>query len=344
MNNQKLDQTLASLREKISSLRGHRQRINEAYTIYQLIEPLLETLGWDMRDPDSYHKEYRHRRNDNPVDCALFLRGNPVLFVEAKALDRDLDDHRHLAQTLNYANTSGVRWCALTDGVEWRIYNVHAQVPAEKKLFFKVHIDKDKDHAEVGAKLALIGREGMEQGTIDQQWERWSVDRKVQDVIKELCESGNAALVNAVKRQSAEFLPRQIRAALSRIAKDMHFPKLDSLVGKSVEPAAPTAGSASVSVAQSANIPPRMNSRKREFPGTEQMLERGLLKPGMRLRIRGEPDSEAIVVDGKRVNFRGTEMRYNQWGQSVKNWKAIQIYAHAETEDGKLLNDLRKEL
>ena len=345
MTDSKLDLTLASLRkEKIPGLRRHSARVSEADTIQKLIEPLLDALGWDTQDLDSYRREYPHRSGDNPVDCALFLRANPVLFVEAKALGRSLDDRKHLTQTLNYAHNANVRWCALTDGAEWRVYNVHAQEPAEKKLYFKVHIDKDGDHVEeAGAKLTLIGREGMEQGTIDQQWERWSVDRKVREVIKELCESGNTALVNAVKRQSAEFQPRQIRAALNRIAKDMHFSNTGNLAGKSEESVVSAASPAPVSAAQLANAPSGKSLPKEKPPGTEQMFERGLLKPGMRLRICGESGSEATVVDGKRVNFRGTEMGYNQWGQSVKNWKSIRIYAYAETVDGKLLNDLRDE-
>jgi hypothetical protein len=42
----------------------------------------------------------------------------------------------------------------------------------------------------------------------------------------------------------------------------------------------------------------------------------GLLKPGMRLSIKGHPGSEAMVVDGHMVEFRGERLSYNALGLS----------------------------
>lgn len=342
MSNPELEQILESLRDKIPTLRGHRQHINEANTIALLIDPLLKILGWEMQ-PDSYLKEYRHKQNDNPVDCALFLGGNPVLFVEAKALGKNLDDHKHLTQTLNYANAAGVRWCALTNGAEWRVYNVHAQVPAEKKLFFKVSIDQDSNLKEVAAKLLLIGRDGMSQKIIDLHWEQWLIDRNVREVIRSLCKNGDKALVSKVKKQVDGFKPLQIKEALSRVAKDMQFPDTGVLSGiitgsgdLTVQPSVATA-------TQSEKVSSSKPQNKKNLPSTKDMFRQGLLRPGMVLRIKNKPGSEATVVDENNVRFNNELVSYHRWGCVVMGY-AVAIYRKAETEDGKLLNDLRDEM
>jgi predicted type IV restriction endonuclease len=42
------------------------------------------------------------------LDYALRIDGKPRLFVEAKALNKSLDDKAFIAQTVNYANNEGV--------------------------------------------------------------------------------------------------------------------------------------------------------------------------------------------------------------------------------------------
>lgn len=46
-------------------------------------------------------------------------------------------------------------------------------------------------------------------------------------------------------------------------------------------------------------------------------------------------------MDGRRVRFGGEPMSFNAWGLKATGWSAIQIYTHAELEDGRLLDDLR---
>ena len=76
---------------------------------------------------------------------------------------------------------------------------------------------------------------------------------------------------------------------------------------------------------------------------TREMVERGLLPIGTRLTIKDRPDSEATVVDGQRVEFRGEVMSFNAWGCAATGWTAIQIYKCAVLPDGRLLEALREE-
>ena len=82
-----LRRTLEDIRARISRYRGSR-KLNEQNTKATLIEPVLRALGWDLEDLEEVRREYKLKRRDRPVDCALLLVRTPRLLVEAKALRR----------------------------------------------------------------------------------------------------------------------------------------------------------------------------------------------------------------------------------------------------------------
>ena len=46
--------------------RKYRERgLNEEDTKASLIEPMLEALGWDIRDPEEVHREYKSRPKES---------------------------------------------------------------------------------------------------------------------------------------------------------------------------------------------------------------------------------------------------------------------------------------
>ena len=124
-----LSDTLNLLRDRISRYQG--KRINEQNTRATLITPLLRALGWDTEDLEQVHSEYRYHPSDNPVDYALLDLRKPRLLVEAKALGRDLGDHKWAGQIMGYASVAGAEWVVLTDGNEYRIYNASIQAAAK---------------------------------------------------------------------------------------------------------------------------------------------------------------------------------------------------------------------
>jgi len=80
-------QLRAAIRATIEKIRRFQDRsIGEQNTKASLIEPMLEALGWDVRDPDVVHREFKPTSQDKPVDYALCLAREPRLLVEAKAL------------------------------------------------------------------------------------------------------------------------------------------------------------------------------------------------------------------------------------------------------------------
>ncbi len=85
---QKLVRAIEDLRAKLGRLRKHVLKETPTRTI--VIDPLLEALGWDVRDPDEVQLEYP-TVDGKSVDYALKINGRPVLLVEAKPLDDALN-------------------------------------------------------------------------------------------------------------------------------------------------------------------------------------------------------------------------------------------------------------
>src|SRR5262249_6649845 len=166
-----------TLKETVARIARFQDRsLGEQNTKASLIEPVLEALGWDIRDPDEVHHEYKPTPKDNPVDYALSLLRKPRLFVEAKGLGEQLDDRKWIIQVLTYATGAGVVWCVLTDGNEYRFYNSTAAVDAEEKLFCRIRLT-DGGEDEAARTLSLISRGNMEENLLDVLWKAFFVDR-----------------------------------------------------------------------------------------------------------------------------------------------------------------------
>jgi hypothetical protein len=234
-----LVETLRRCEKWLDRYRAHASTVSEADTKAGLIEPIIEELGWDIRDPEEVRREYRRLGTDNPVDYALLLLRTPRLFVEAKGIGGHLDDPRWSNQTVAYATAAGVEWVALTNGAQWRIYNAHAPVPIEKKLFRAVDLDKDPD--EVVRVFRLLGKDNMGENLVDELWKSYFVDRQVRHALVELFSGGEPAkeLVGAVRHLVPSLTPRDIRSSLTRARATFEFPSV-------TEPPAASVGSAEV--------------------------------------------------------------------------------------------------
>ena len=94
-----------------------------------LVVPLLQVLGYDVWDPREVQPEYiadfaKKRSNGQmeKIDYAVHLTGVPVVFIECKAADKDLDDHD--GQLARYFNaTPSVRVAILTNGVRLKVFS-----------------------------------------------------------------------------------------------------------------------------------------------------------------------------------------------------------------------------
>jgi hypothetical protein len=297
--------------ERLAKFRRHGQRLGKQNTKASLIEPIIEALGWDIYDPDEVHREYRRRTTDNPVDYALLLLRNPRLFVEAKGLGENLDDPRWANQTISYATVAGVEWVALTDGAEWRVYNAHALVPIEQKLFRAVHIDTDIDAAV--DLLCLLSKENMRENRIEEMWKGYFVDRQVYAELTALFAGGEPALelVTLLDQRLPKLSRDEIRSSLVRARATFDFPVTLSAPLMAPTGAQPVGPSSAVPVAGPEHNAPaprvRRSAPRRPVSAEERkvrvpdMIAAGRLRPGSTLYgdYLGSTYRAELLIDGR---------------------------------------------
>ncbi len=110
-----------SLEEQLEKIRSGPVPQNEESAKFQLIAPVLRSLGWDYTDANEVGFEHSvGGKKGGRVDIALRSGGRVVALIEAKAPTEDLD--RHVEQVLGYAYHEGVDICVLTTGLEWRLF------------------------------------------------------------------------------------------------------------------------------------------------------------------------------------------------------------------------------
>jgi len=167
MTNHQNAKLQATIKETVARITRFQDRnLGEENTKASLIEPILEALGWAIRDPDEVHREFKPTTPDKPFDYCLNILRKPRLLVEAKGLGETLSDRKWIGQILGYASVAGVEWCILTDGDEYRFYNATVALDAEEKLFFKIRLS-DNPEEEAARILKLISRANMEENLLE---------------------------------------------------------------------------------------------------------------------------------------------------------------------------------
>ena len=213
--------TITHVRDRIEQ--ASKRRLNEQNTKATLVEPVLRSLGWDVEDVEEVQREYRLKKRDKPVDYGLLVLRTPRLFLEAKALGENLSDRRWANQIMGYASVAGVEWMVLTDGNEYRIYNTHAPVSVDEKLFRTIRLTDDDPL--VQKTLELLAKDRMEENRIEILWRAQFVDRQVRVAIEHLLSADNdMVLVNHVMNATKNLTAAEVRASLARCQVSLDFP------------------------------------------------------------------------------------------------------------------------
>lgn len=192
---QNLEKTLAEVAELAAQYSG--KGLTEQDTKNALIEPILAALGWAKTNLDQVRAEYRHTTKDNPVDYALFSKSHPVLFVEAKALDHSIDEHKFVSQVISYANVAGVHWALLTNGRQWALYKVFAEVQGSQKRLFSVEIDEPA----AADWLRWIIPSRLDGNDLDSVWRHCFAERRVRRVLRQMIADRDSDLVKFLSRR-----------------------------------------------------------------------------------------------------------------------------------------------
>jgi hypothetical protein len=233
---QPLVATLLRVRNRIQHIRDRKEPIGEQNTKAALIDPILSALGWSLEELDEVSREYRRKPQDNPVDYALFMLQSPRLFVEAKALEKDLNDRKWVSQTLSYATVVGVEWCVLTNGDEYRLYNAHAAVPVEEKLFRVVRLSDGAQDEYTRDTLELLSKDKMGENLLNVLWKAHFIDRRVKAVLDSLFHNEDGGLIRLIRKAIPELNPAEIRESLRRAVIRIDFPIMPRLAPLPVAP------------------------------------------------------------------------------------------------------------
>jgi predicted type IV restriction endonuclease len=301
MTEQEASRIRQAVRAAVEKIQRFRDRsIGEQNTKASLIEPILEALGWNVRDPDEVHREFKPTSQDKPVDYALCLMREPRLLVEAKGLGELLSDHRWIAQVLSYATVAGVEWCILTDGNEYCFYNATAHVPAEEKLFHKLKLTECNE-SEAVHMLGCLAPANLEKNLLDEFWNTHFVDRRVKSALLRMTASPDKGLVRLLRKRVPRLTPRQITQSLRRLTIRIELPTV-SLSG--VMNPQTKRSSSRKGVAGKGSKSPRSPGQV----ALADLIAAGLLRPPVRLyrKYKGQILDATLTPDGK-VTFQGAD-------------------------------------
>lgn len=144
------------IRQRIET-HGTSISTNETRTRQTLIDPLLAVLGWDVTDPAQVILEYES--GDGRADYALLQKHHPqkhhpIAVIEAKALRHPLEE-KHVRQALNYANSKNIQYMTITNGDEWKMYDVFKRAEMPDRMIMQLHLSETAPHVSVLGALRL---------------------------------------------------------------------------------------------------------------------------------------------------------------------------------------------
>ena len=214
--------------------------LDEARARTEAIDPILERLGWD-RFSEDFKREFSV--SSGRVDYALFVRGKPEAFIEAKRPSEDLDPHQR--QLLTYSALHGVRLAALTNGLSWWLYLPLQVGNFEARRFCQLHIC-NQDVSEVcDLLIEFLSRENVYAGAavenaearLTQLQEAKKVDNALPQAWEDLIAGPDNTLVELINEKvkgltRLEATPERIKEFLVGVGQPA--PEASSLVSASI--------------------------------------------------------------------------------------------------------------
>jgi Restriction Enzyme Adenine Methylase Associated/Type I restriction enzyme R protein N terminus (HSDR_N) len=192
-------------REHVARIQDYLSlRLSETDTRVHLVDPILRILGYsavgDIRRevPVPATKEF--------LDYELLVDGRPQAIVEAKALRQPITD-QHAGQCVQYASVLGIRWCLITNGVSWAVYDAYSRRALAEKLVANVLLDgDDQQTAEAWEVLSLFSRDSLSKPA---PLTALLIDRVIADELQRADSAAIAALRRAVKDRFGEQVSSQ---------------------------------------------------------------------------------------------------------------------------------------
>ena len=178
-----------ALRETLNHISRMNAPPNEQETITRIIFPILKDLGWDVDNNIRYNEEVRQQyqvvvgSKKGILDIALMEDNRCVWVVEAKRPGVNLI--RSVGQVLWYAYCEGATFCALTDGLEWRLYLPFEKVRPEEREFAVLQLKGNPMKQSENDLKSFLSREAVLSGDAQRDAVRQLAVRQLKQVAKD---------------------------------------------------------------------------------------------------------------------------------------------------------------
>jgi hypothetical protein len=226
--------------------------------------------------------------------------------VEAKGLKGNLGDRKWISQTLGYATVVGVEWCVLTNGDEYGLYNSHATVDVEEKLFRVVRLSDPTEDDYTLDTLDLLSKDRMGENRLDALWKAHFIDRHIKIVLSNLFRNEDPGFIRLIRKKTKGINPSEIKESLKRADIRIDFPLMASM-SQVLSP--PVSGHASKSIDSSKKAKNPKEQRRKAFIGVtvSDLIQAGLINPPMVVvaPYKGSRLQATILDDGS-LTFDGS--------------------------------------
>jgi len=142
--------------------------VSEADTVTIVKDLLCEVFGYDK----FAELTSEHAIKGTYCDIAVKIESKLAFLIEVKAIGRELKES-HIKQGVDYAANQGCDWVVLTNGVQWRLYQVVFKKPIDKREIsrFDLLTVNRKSEADL-SKLYLLTREGFTKSALKEYIDR----------------------------------------------------------------------------------------------------------------------------------------------------------------------------
>ena len=153
-----LKEKLEMVVERMRKYRSYYEQ-NEMAVRSQIIEPILEGLGWDVENPEEVQPNVS--TEEGIPDYSLLKGGKNVLFIEAKNLSVDVEREEHIRQLAKYCFGEGMKYGVLTNGAIWILFRAFQEgTTISERIVWKIDIESDELTASV-RRLNTISKDNI---------------------------------------------------------------------------------------------------------------------------------------------------------------------------------------
>ena len=227
-----------SLQERLDIIRSSPAPRNEESAKFQILAPILQSLGWD---PSEVDLEYSAggKRSGGRIDMALKTARQVVALIEAKAPGANLNDH--VDQVIGYAHHEGVDVCVLTTGLEWWLYLPRERGRPPKRRFAVLQLMEDPLEELAADLTTFLGRESLVNGKAEElakiRLEHVRLNSEVPSIWKQMLQEPDDELVGLVQKRVHE--RTHLKLTSEQIAAALRGAPIPSASSEVAPPAAP---------------------------------------------------------------------------------------------------------